>query len=239
MHSVANVPPPDFLDRRGSDTNEFEEKYRNDDASYFWDLSTEDHKRLIKSLVGQFGPQVKTPPRFPGRDYSVVGICAYCERDCDIAGGDTKNEIEHFRPRSRYNSLMFEWLNLLYVCHRCNHNKKCKFPDGGYVNPREPDAETFFVYDLTSGEIKPNPSLPDDMRAKASRTIIDLDLHSEYLNSMRIGQYALLMKEFTNSDKKRQSNIIKLFQDPRAPFSSFIRAKFHEDKQHMNPVSTK
>lgn len=46
--------------------------------------------------------------------------CMYCE---DSAA----SEIEHFRPKTFYPDLVFEWLNYLYTCGPCNNNKRSQF----------------------------------------------------------------------------------------------------------------
>ena len=48
--------------------------------------------------------------------------CAYCETI------DFKPEIEHYRPKTKYKYLCYEWTNLMPACHNCNHSKSNKFP---------------------------------------------------------------------------------------------------------------
>jgi uncharacterized protein (TIGR02646 family) len=43
--------------------------------------------------------------------------CCYCE---DARGDD----IEHFRPKTLYPELTFEWANYLLACSACNSNEK-------------------------------------------------------------------------------------------------------------------
>ena len=79
-----------------------------------------------------------------------LGLCAYCEECC-------RGEVEHFRRKSRFPKLVYQWSNWLFVCHDCNHMKGEKWPQGGYVNPcaRSQSAwpETFFDFDTLTGEI--------------------------------------------------------------------------------------
>ncbi len=225
MHSVVGNPVPPFLDRGGNRLNDFEKKYQDLHQNFTWNLETSDHVKLMEALVEQFGPQVKLPPVRGDRDYSSVGICAYCERDCDVSGGEARNEIDHFLPRERFNVLTFEWQNLMYSCHRCNDKKGDKAPNEGYVNPREPDAQMMFDYDLNDGAIGVNIDLPHHLQAKARKTIEDLDLHATHLNAMRIGQYKIFVEEFVKADPKNKPRILNRFQSPGAPFSSFIKAK--------------
>ena len=36
--------------------------------------------------------------------------------------------MEHFRPKSQFKNLRYEWNNLLLACADCNNAKSCKFP---------------------------------------------------------------------------------------------------------------
>lgn len=81
--------------------------------------------------------------------------CAYCE---SIISGVTTGHIEHFRPKSRFLSLTFEWSNLLLSCPKCNDkaHKGDKFPSvaagGRLLDPTldNPANHFDFVYDATT-----------------------------------------------------------------------------------------
>lgn len=49
--------------------------------------------------------------------------CAYCE--CNIT--KEYNDVEHYRPKSKYYWLGHEWNNLLYACDICNRTYKKDF----------------------------------------------------------------------------------------------------------------
>lgn len=51
--------------------------------------------------------------------------CAYCETEY-LATSDTW--IEHYRPKSQYYWLAYEWSNLIPTCTKCNRKKKNYFP---------------------------------------------------------------------------------------------------------------
>lgn len=53
------------------------------------------------------------------------GKCAYCETTVDPFGYLI---ISHYRPRSLYYWLIYEWSNLLPICPRCNTAQGRKFP---------------------------------------------------------------------------------------------------------------
>lgn len=56
--------------------------------------------------------------------------CAYCERHLGEDG-----DVDHFRPKSLYPWLAFEWVNLFYVCSQCNRSKSNNFPVSGRHAP--------------------------------------------------------------------------------------------------------
>lgn len=54
--------------------------------------------------------------------------CYYCE---DYRGTD----IEHFRPKDKYEGQVFAWKNMLLACAGCNRLKGTQFPVDEYGNP--------------------------------------------------------------------------------------------------------
>lgn len=50
--------------------------------------------------------------------------CCYCER----APLEKHQDVEHYRPKSAYWWLAWEWSNLLFCCKRCNGHKADRFP---------------------------------------------------------------------------------------------------------------
>ena len=109
------------------------------------------------------------------------GKCGYCERQCDLQAEHSGRlpTLDHFRPRSRYPRLTYEWTNWIFSCHQCNvEYKQDKWPVEGYVDPCASDEverpERFFDYDDSTGEVKPK----SDIEPLAQRTIIDLGLNS-------------------------------------------------------------
>ena len=72
-------------------------------------------------------------------------ICGYCEEY-------GRGEVDHFRPKSKFPELVYEWSNWVFACRSCNAFKKDKWPSDGYVDPCAPTGEdhpeTFFEFDL-------------------------------------------------------------------------------------------
>ena len=113
-----------------------------------------------------------------------ANICWYCERQCEPASeaGGKAATVDHFKPRSRFPELTYEWTNWVFSCRRCNaENKQDKWPALGYVDPCAGDGqerpEQFFDYDMLTGEIIPHPALDGDAKRKAEVTIDDLGLN--------------------------------------------------------------
>lgn len=61
--------------------------------------------------------------------------CAFCES----FGNSSPLQIEHYRPKSIYYWLAYEWSNLLLVCHECGTKKSDNFPIQGVraAQPRD------------------------------------------------------------------------------------------------------
>lgn len=106
---------------------------------------------------------------------AFFGLCGYCEADC-------KGEVDHFRPKSRFPSRVYQWSNWVFSCHDCNHSKGGEWPKTGYVDPcartRPLRPEEFFDFDLKTGEILPKRGLTPPRRQKAQTMLIDLKLNA-------------------------------------------------------------
>src|SRR5436305_1765091 len=65
-------------------------------------------------------------PDVRGAVYAMHGrVCAYCQ----ALASDSRGDIEHFRPKSVYPWLMYDFANYLLGCRVCNSNRKSsRFP---------------------------------------------------------------------------------------------------------------
>lgn len=59
------------------------------------------------------------------------GCCAYCEGSYE---GTSYPQIEHFKPKSLYPELMFDYNNMNLACQMCNMTKLGKY-DEKLINP--------------------------------------------------------------------------------------------------------
>ena len=120
------------------------------------------------------------------------GACGYCEE----AG---RGEVDHFRPKSKYPELVYEWSNWVFACHTCNAiYKKDKWPAGGYVDPcarsRRARPEKFFDFTLRTAEIVTKSGLSQGRLRKARKTIHDIELKDRSHIEKRLARVELVRK---------------------------------------------
>jgi len=112
------------------------------------------------------------------------GLCCYCESDF---GGSSYENIEHYKPKSKFPELSFEWDNLHLACQRCNTNKSDKWELKGphFIDPVEDNPDEHFDYNFCS------------IIAKTERgvyTIKEIDLNREALDYARLKVAGKIMK---------------------------------------------
>jgi uncharacterized protein (TIGR02646 family) len=152
------------------------------------------------------------------------GKCAYCESKITHV---VYGHIEHYRPKSRFPDLTFEWMNLLLACGICNGSeyKGDRFPEaednGPLVNPCEDDpAEHFrFDYDPATRLASVYGVTP---RGRTTEKLLGLN-RSELraVRSRDIGRLAALVR-FAKNDPEAA----KLLEEARrddAPYAAFAR----------------
>jgi uncharacterized protein (TIGR02646 family) len=73
------------------------------------------------------------------------GKCAYCE---SLINASRSQQVEHFKPKSLFPSLAYDWANYFLACNGCNGAKLDKWPKAGdYIRPDRGQPETLFVFD--------------------------------------------------------------------------------------------
>ena len=102
--------------------------------------------------------------------------CGYCE-------SISRGQVDHFRPKSTFPALVYEWSNWIFACSACNQAKSDKWPEGGYVDPCAASEscrpENYFTFDTETGEIVPLHDLDQARYEKAITMIDDLNLNGE------------------------------------------------------------
>ena len=78
-----------------------------------------------------------------------AGKCCYCENKIPSSG--SRQQIEHYWPKSSYRDKRNLWANLLLACDLCNYHKGADFPLDDLGQP--------LVLDPTSGAVNPEAEL--------------------------------------------------------------------------------
>jgi uncharacterized protein (TIGR02646 family) len=110
-------------------------------------------------------------------------ICCYCGRPI------SRNQchIEHFRPKSVYRHLTFEYTNLIASCQgededrprvpvHCGHKKQAWFDEELMISPLEPKCGDYFKYS-GFGEILPTDNPDKQVAAKTTIQKLALDIN--------------------------------------------------------------
>ena len=89
------------------------------------------------------GGDYKHPDNKDALQSASHGKCMYCESSVlHISYGD----VEHIKPKSRYPQLEFDWLNLGFVCSKCNGTKRDKYSEEQpFINPYDEDPDLYLV----------------------------------------------------------------------------------------------
>lgn len=122
-------------------------------------------------------------------------FCAYCE-SLYIVNGTRKAHIEHFRDKTAYEHLTYEWSNLFACCENtehCGHYKDRTLAGGQrrvydpdlLIKPDEDEPLQYLQY-LVSGDIVVKLDISQQEQARANETIEVFNLtHSRLINSRR------------------------------------------------------
>lgn len=152
----------------------------------------------------------------------TYGKCMYCEGEI---GSVAYPHIEHFRPKSLYPELTFEWNNLGLGCPVCNINKHDVFNTSvPFINPYEENPDDAFVFLGTM--IKQKPGC-----IRAEFMISQLDLNRGELMEQRkaaIDNVSHLVERYVAetdpSVKQILRHTIKAEYGPGKPFSRSVKS---------------
>ena len=103
-------------------------------------------------------------------------LCAYCEGEIN---SPRAGQVEHYKPKSLFPLLAYDWENYFLSCAGCNGAKSDKWPEqGAYLRPDvgDPAAELEFAEDGTVKAIR---------GGDAECTIEDLELNRRWLVRLR------------------------------------------------------
>jgi uncharacterized protein (TIGR02646 family) len=103
--------------------------------------------------------------------------CVYCEGPINAPRA---SHVEHFKPKSIFPSLAYEWRNYFLGCAGCNGAKGDKWPKRGeYVRPDRGDPSRHFVF-AADGTVKAAKH-----GGAADRMLKDFDLGRQWLSDQR------------------------------------------------------
>ncbi len=151
--------------------------------------------------------------------------CSYCE---SAIGHRGEGQVEHFKPKSLFPSLAYEWDNYFLACGGCNRPKSNKWPrEGGYFRPdrRDPAGEFRFAED---GKMTAAREGGD-----ASRTVRDFRLNEAWLVQWRNVTIRVALEELEDivrveypldreRARGRARRVVQRQADPRLPYSAAV-----------------
>lgn len=153
------------------------------------------------------------------------GKCAFCEA---YILHNSYPHIEHFRPKSKFPALCFEWKNLLLACGICNGsaNKGVKFPDeaegGPLVNPVEEDPNDFFRFEFDPLTATANV-LEKNVRGKTSLETYGLNRQDLIRHRSRaIHNISFIANKAAEGNAELKAHLIELCQGSQE-YTAFIR----------------
>jgi uncharacterized protein (TIGR02646 family) len=148
------------------------------------------------------------------------GLCGYCEEPC-------RGEVDHFRPKSKFPELVYQWSNWVFACHSCNSVKKEKWPPGGFIDPcarsRSARPENLFDFDVRTGAVKPKDGLSPAQRKKAMQTRDALDLNAAHHLKARSAWIRALERNLS-ADDSSATEFLAWVTDRSTQLSSIARA---------------
>ncbi len=119
--------------------------------------------------------------------------CAFCDGPI---GSESRETVEHFRPKSQFPELAYAWDNLFPCCDLCQNNKLEKF-DEALLKPDGQDYifQQYFIVNYHTGEIEPSPQADqaEQQRAKITLEIYGLNLANR--KTMRLREWRFYTNE--------------------------------------------
>jgi len=134
--------------------------------------------------------------------------------------------VEHFKPKSLFPSLTYDWSNYFLACNGCNGAKLDKWPPmGDYVRPDQGQPDMLFVFDDRGG------MRAQEAESDAQRTVDDFELDRSGLRHFRqvaiqlqLKMLRRLLESSLPLEKKRQlaQEMVRAAEDPRVSYSQAL-----------------
>lgn len=132
-------------------------------------------------------------------------VCAYYAIRLELVEGSVT--VDHYQPKSRYRSQVYEWQNYRLSCVSANR-RKYNFEDV-YDPTTLPTTHTVFELDPATGRIELPKHLTQSEYELAEKTIKRLQLNSTRMTKMRIRHLnGYLTKKYTADYLKEVSPFV-------------------------------
>lgn len=165
------------------------------------------------------------------------GKCAYCESLCKAT---SYLQVEHFRPKSRYYWLAYDWDNLLLACQVCNQQYKgIHFPLADEQRRATADQP-----DISTEEpllLNPNTDNPAEHLAFVAATMVHrTEKGRNTISTLGLNRQAL------HNERERKWNLYQLLtaalhalqvQNPQHPLCQKIINQLAEMRAPQSPYS--
>lgn len=192
---------------------------------------SEANKKIVSGIEKRYNQQeVKDALKF-----MFNRKCAFCESTVThISYG----EIEHFKPKSKFPDLCFNWDNFLLSCTVCNGtaNKGNKFPSsaegGPFINPTVENPEDFFTFDYDD-KLNRFIVFPKNLRGKTMLQIIKLNREDLVEHRTQIlWKILYYLKTIVKKDPALLEEFEKLFSK-EDEYLSFVRTMIAKVKSNL------
>ncbi len=149
------------------------------------DINSPQRRAGFKAFAPEVLPKRGGKPDFPslwGKAKTRIAQmsslkCAYCETPINAS---RSGQVEHFKPKSLFPTLAYDWSNYFLGCGGCNGAKSDKWPaDNSYFRPDEGDPPAEFEW-VEDGGMEARLAA-----SAADLTVTDFDLKRAWLVSFR------------------------------------------------------
>jgi len=209
-------------------------------AAAFERLGLNSAKR--RSGFSAFAPETEFPAIWGKQKELIAAMshrkCVYCEGPINAPRAA---HVEHFKPKSLFPSLAYEWANYFLGCPGCNVAKSDKWPArGGYIRPDRGDPGRNFVF-AEDGTVEAAVS-----NGRAERMLRDFDLKRRWLSDQRqhniqtmlklLEEAAQLLREGHEAPARRLARtLLETVDAPEAAYSVALTQCFWRAWNHACP----
>ncbi len=118
--------------------------------------------------------------------------CAFCDGPI---GSESRETVEHFKPKRRFPQLAYAWDNLFPCCDKCQSFKLDQF-DEAILKPDALDYifHHYFTVNYHTGDIEPSPHVNENAQHRAKITLEIYGLNASKRKTMRLREW----RNYTN-----------------------------------------